>query len=91
MANEKLLNAIDSFVLDRMNEIGMESPEELDKAFADFEAAAKALKEKLPPDLIPLFLDCENAFSVFDAQVQETFYRAGFADALDILYMIRNK
>lgn len=91
MANEKLLNAIDSFVLDRMNEIGMESPEELDKAFADFETAAKALKEELPPDLIPLFLDCENAFSVFDAQVQETFYRVGFADALDIIYMIRNK
>lgn len=91
MANEKLKKAVDGFVLERMNVIGMEQPDTLDEAYSNFENAAKALKEKLPHELIPLFLECENAFSIFDAELQETFYRAGFADALDILFMIRKK
>ena len=91
MANEKLEKAIDSFVLERMNDVGMDQPEELDRAFADFEKAAKALKERLPQELAPLFRDCENAFSIFDSAVQETFSRAGFADALEILCMRRIK
>jgi hypothetical protein len=91
MANEKLEKAINSFVLERMNDVGMDQPEELGRAFADFEKAATALKERLPSELTPLFRECENAFSIFDAAVQETFYRAGFADALEILRMRREK
>ena len=85
MAIGNLDKAIDGFVLERMNEVGMNQPEKLSTAFGDFEKAAMELKSKLPPDLIPLFLDCENAFSIFDAEIQETFYRAGFADAVTLL------
>lgn len=91
MAIGNLDKAIDGFVLERMNDVGMDQPEKLSAAFAEFEKAAMALKSKLPPDLIPLFLDCENTFSIFDAEIQETYYRAGFADAAEILMKIQKE
>ena len=33
MANEKLKKAVDGFVLERMNVIGMEQPDTLDEAY----------------------------------------------------------
>lgn len=74
--------AVDEFVLTRMNDIGMDQPDSLSEAFANLENAAKALRDSLPDELLPLFRECENAFSIFDAEIQETFYRAGFTDAV---------
>ena len=85
MATGNLDKAVDEFVLSRMNEIGMNQPDSLSEAFANFENAAKALRDRLPEELLPLFRDCENAFSIFDAEIQETFYRAGFTDAVTLL------
>ena len=85
MATGNLDKAVDEFVLNRMNEIGMNQPGSLSEAFANFENAAKALRGRLPEELLPLFRECENAFSIFDAEIQETFYRAGFADAVTLL------
>ncbi|MBR3298923.1 MAG: hypothetical protein IKS28_01385 [Clostridia bacterium] len=82
MAIGNLDKAIDEFVLNRMNDIGMNQPDSLSEAFANFKNAAKALRDSLPDELLPLFRECENAFSIFDAEIQETFYRAGFADAV---------
>lgn len=82
MAIGNLDKAVDEFVLSRMNDIGMNQPDSLSDAFADLENAAKELRERLPEELLPLFRECENAFSVFDAEIQVTFYRAGFADAV---------
>lgn len=82
MAIGNLDKAVDEFVLSRMNEIGMNQPYSLGDAFANFENAAKALRDRLPEELLPLFRECENAFSIFDAEIQETFYRAGFSDAV---------
>lgn len=85
MAIGNLDKAVDEFVLSRMNEIGMNQPYSLGDAFANFENAAKALRDRLPEELLPLFRECENAFSIFDAEIQETFYRAGFSDAVMLL------
>nr|DAZ62533.1 MAG TPA: hypothetical protein [Caudoviricetes sp.] len=85
MTTGNLDKAIDEFVLNRMNEIGMDQPGSLNEAFANFENAAKALRDSLPDELLPLFRECENAFSIFDAEIQETFYRAGFADAVRLI------
>lgn len=83
--NDSLEKAVDEFVMSRMNDIGMNQPDSLCDAFADLENAAKELRERLPEELLPLFRECENAFSVFDAEIQETFYRAGFADAVRLI------
>ena len=85
MAIGNLDKAVDEFVLSRMNEIGMNQPYSLGDAFANFENAAKALRDRLPEELLPLFRECENAFSIFDAEIQETLYRAGFSDAVMLL------
>ena len=85
MAIGNLDKAVDEFVLSRMNEIGMNQPYSLGDASANFENAAKALRDRLPEELLPLFRECENAFSIFDAEIQETFYRAGFSDAVMLL------
>lgn len=85
MAIGNLDKAVDEFVLNRMNDIGMNQPDSLSEAFANFENAAKALRDSLPDELLPLFHECENAFSIFDAEIQETFYRAGFADAVRLI------
>ena len=91
MAIGNLDKAVDEFVLSRMNEIGMNQPYSLSEAFANFENATKALRDRLPEELLPLFRDCENAFSIFDAEIQETFYRAGFADAVTLLTRISGR
>ena len=91
MAIGNLDKAVDEFVLNRMNDIGMNQPYSLSEAFANFENAAKALRDRLPEGLLPLFRDCENAFSIFDAEIQETFYRAGFADAVTLLTGISDR
>lgn len=85
MATGDLDKAVDEFILNRMNDIGMNQPVSLSEAFANFENAAKALKGRLPEELLPLFRECENTFSIFDAEIQETFYRAGFADAVCLI------
>lgn len=90
MATGNLDKAVDEFILNRMNEIGMNQPDSLSEAFANFENAAKALRDRLPDELLSLFRDCENAFSIFDAEIQETFYRAGFADAVCLITGITN-
>lgn len=91
MAIGNLDKAVDEFVLSRMNEIGMNQPYSLGDAFANFENAAKALRDRLPEELLPLFRECENAFSIFDAEIQETFYRAGFSDAVMLLTRISGR
>lgn len=85
MAIGNLDKAVDEFILNRMNEIGMNQPNALSEAYANFENAAKTLRDSLPDELLPLFRECENAFSIFDAEIQETFYRAGFADAVRLI------
>ena len=90
MAIGDLDKAVDEFILNRINDIGMNQSASLSAAFGNFENAAKALRDRLPDEILPLFRDCENAFSIFDAEIQETFYRAGFADAVCLVTGITN-
>ncbi len=84
MPDESLRKAFDAFVFERMNDVGMNQPEYLDSAVAELEKAALELKARLPDELLPLYLECENAFSLFDAAIQEAYYRAGFSDAMNL-------
>ena len=89
--DNSLCKAVDGFVLTRINDIGMNQPDSLSEAFANFENAAKALRDRLPEELLPLFRECENSFSFFDAEIQETFYKAGFTDAVTLLTWIAGR
>ena len=51
MATGNLDKAVDEFVLNRMNDIGMNQLASLSEAFANFENAAKALSDRLPDEL----------------------------------------
>ena len=82
MPNEQLTNAIEQFILQRINDCGSHKNESVQEAYQEFSACTKKLKEHLTPLQRPLFIDCENAYAVVDGETMHCYYRAGFSDAV---------
>ncbi len=91
MQDKSMQEAIDSFVLERINDCGGRSNSALQDAFARFLSKAEQLKRTLSPEQQNIFIDCENAFSLVDGETMDCYYRTGFADAVQFLLGWRDR
>lgn len=91
MCDESLREAIDVFILERINDCGSRENPTLQDAYASFADVAKRLKETLLSEQQSLFTGCENAFALVDGETMNCYYRAGFSDAVLFLLGWRDK
>ena len=84
-ANEALEEAIEQLVVERINVYGAGQSEAVDNAYTQFDAAFARLKATFTPEQTRLFISCENAISNVTGEIMYFYYRAGFADAVNIM------
>lgn len=83
--DEKLRQAIEAFITGRINDLGMDAPEQVTEALEDVNTQLTRLAEALPPEHLPLMRALENALSAQAGEETRYYYRAGFYDAMDFL------
>ncbi len=91
MHDKSMQEAIDIFVLERINDCGSRSNSTLQDAFAKFSSKVEQLKRTFSPEQLNIFIDCENAFSLVDGETMNCYYRTGFSDAVRFLLGWRDK
>jgi hypothetical protein len=82
MQDEKLQKAIDEFILQRINDCGLNETEALQEAWDKFKTSCDQLKNATSPEHIPLFAACEDTLALVDGEIVQCYYRAGFSDAV---------
>lgn len=82
MCDETLREAIDTFILERINNCGSRTNPALRDAYTSYADKVKKLKETLSSEQQSLFIDCENPFALVDGETMNCYYRAGFSDAV---------
>lgn len=86
MADETMCRAIEEFIIRRINDHNMAEPEVLQELFQQFNGCAEALRAALPAELNSLLRQCEDAYALLDGETINTYYRAGFSDAITFLF-----
>jgi len=64
----------------------MAEPDALQEAFQQFNGCVKALRAAFPTELSSLLRQCEDAYALLDGETINTYYRAGFSDAVMFLF-----
>ncbi len=90
MTDEAMYKAIEKFIIQRINDHNMEEPEVLQETFQQFNGYVKALRAALPTELSSLLRQCEDAYALLDGETINTYYRAGFSDAVMFLFAWRS-
>lgn len=91
MNDDKLQQAVDQFVLERINACGQMESQSVADAYAHFSEKVKNLKQSLSQSQSTLLVDCENAFALLNGEIMQCYYRAGFSDAASFLLGWRDK
>lgn len=78
--------AVDDFVLNRLNDHGVNEPEALQVVYQTLKKCVSQIKESLPESSKCLVTNYENTFILYEGQTMETYYRAGFADAVEFIF-----
>ena len=86
MTDEAMQKAIEEFIIPRINDHNMAEPEVLLELFQQFNNCVEALRTALPIELNSLLRQCEDAYRLLDGETINTYYRAGFSDAIAFLF-----
>lgn len=86
MTDEVMHRAIEEFIIRRINDHNMAEPEVLQELFQQFNGCVEALRAALPIELHVLLRQCEDAYALLDGETINTYYRAGFSDAVAFLF-----
>lgn len=86
MTDEAMHRAIEEFIIRRINDHNMAEPEVLQELFQQFNGCVEALRAALPIELHSLLRQCEDAYALLDGETINTYYRAGFSDAVAFLF-----
>ncbi len=89
MTDEAMYKAIEEFIIRRINDHNIAEPEVLQEAFRQFNGCVEALRAALPTELSSLLRQCEDAYALLDGETINTYYRAGFSDAVKFLFAWR--
>lgn len=85
MLDETMKNAMDEFILTRINDYGRAESGALQEAVSQLRTDAEALREALSAEQSDLLTRCENTFAVLEGETMQYYYRAGFSDAVFFL------
>lgn len=86
MMDEAMCKAIEEFIIRRINDHNVAEPEVLQDAFQQFNICVEMLRTALPRELAKLLRQCEDAYALLDGETINTYYRAGFSDAIAFLF-----
>lgn len=86
MTDEAMHRAIEEFIIRRINDHNMVEPEVLQELFQQFNGCVEALRAELPIELNSLLRQCEDAYALLEGETINTYYRAGFSDAVAFLF-----
>lgn len=90
MMDEAMSKAIEDFIIRRIDDHNAAEPETLQEAFQKFNGCVEALRAALPEELNRLLRRCEDTYSLLDGETINTYYRAGFSDAIAFLFTWRD-
>lgn len=82
MQDKAMQDAMNEFILQRINFCGSHETDALQDAYAEFRCRAEKLKGSLSTEQKALLTECENAYRLVDGETQQCYYRAGFSDAV---------
>lgn len=83
--DEKMQAAIDEFIGQRINDHSYVESESLSRAYDLYQSRFENVREALPIGKKNLANELENGFSMLDGEIQQFYYRAGFADAVSFI------
>ena len=86
MMDRSLQKALDDFVLERVNSCSVKESKGVEDAYDALYKSAECLRDKLSPEQERLLTACENAFSLYEGEIMNCYYRAGFSDAVVFLF-----
>lgn len=82
MPNKKMDEAVEEFILRRINDWGSDESQGLQAAIEQWRLNTEKLKMSLSDQQKTLYRECENAYALVDGETMQCYYRAGFADAV---------
>ncbi len=82
MQDAKMHEAMEQFILQRLNDHGSNESPVLTDAYAQFEETAHALLATLNDSQRKRYQGCVDAYSLVDGEALQFYYRAGFSDAV---------
>ena len=85
MPNKKMDEAVEEFILRRINDWGSDESQGLQAAIEQWRLNTEKLKMSLSDQQKTLYRECENAYALVDGETMQCYYRAGFADAVVFL------
>ena len=85
MMDRSLQKALDDFLLERVNSCSVQETEAVERAYDALYECAECLRDKISPEQERLLKACENAFSLYEGEIMNCYYRAGFSDAVVFL------
>ena len=91
MPNKKMDEAVEEFILRRINDWGSDESQGLQAAIEQWRLNTEKLKMSLSDQQKTLYRECENAYALVDGETMQCYYRAGFADAVEFLIGWRDR
>lgn len=91
MPNKKMDEAVEEFILRRINDWGSGESQGLQAAIEQWRLNTEKLKMSLSDQQKTLYRECENAYALVDGETMQCYYRAGFADAVVFLIGWRDR
>lgn len=85
MPKYNMSDAIEEFILQRVNAHGENPSEVLTESLSRVDLLSEKLKNTLTQEQNKLYTKCENAYSIAIGENTEFYYKAGFADAIEFL------
>ena len=83
--DDKLRDAIEEFITQRMDDLGADAPEAVDQAITALEGRLRQLGSVLSEGQKGLFREVEDALNLQTGEETRYYYRAGFDDAIRFL------
>ena len=83
--NEPMASAVEEFIERRITDCGVRENPALQETYDQLENAKDALEATLSAEQKRLFNALSDAYSLSDGETMQTYYRAGFSDA--VLFM----
>ena len=91
MPNKKMDEAVEEFILRRINDWGSDESQGLQAAIEQWRLNTEKLKMSLSDQQKTLYREFENAYALVDGETMQCYYRAGFADAVVFLIGWRDR
>jgi hypothetical protein len=89
--NDTLSEAVEEFISSRINQNGSDEPAVLQETAQAYKETVDRLLPTLSPEQLRLWNKIESAQSLLDGETMNYYYRAGFADALSLIFRMGGK